>query len=134
MPEPATGNRQLVPASTGDRKRQLYEILRTHVGPKKAINADELGEMIGVDSRAVRALIADLIVIDGHGEICANTGGEAFPKCPKGYFWASCSEDAEKYRNVLISRIEELQLRQRAAFHAQQRLPRKRNAQPALAL
>ncbi len=124
-----------VPPSPTDRKTQLYEILRTRVGPEKAITAADLGSMLGIEARTVRRMITDLILLDGHGEICANTGeSEAFPDAPAGYFWASCAEDAERYRNVLISRIEDLQHRQRAAFHATQRLPRARNAQQRLTL
>lgn len=122
----------LAPASVGDRKTVVFEILRTHLGPAQAITADEIGQSVGITARDVRALIAELIVIDGHGEICANTGGEAFPGAPKGYFWATCAGEVETYRNVLISRLQELRKREHAAWHTIQRMPRGRNTQPRL--
>jgi len=116
----------MLPPSIGDRKQIIYEILRTHVGPARAITARRIGEMVGIPERAVRALIEDLILEDGHGEICATVGH------PPGYFWASCAEDAREYHTVLRARALNILRRRRACRHAINRLPTTRPRQPVL--
>jgi len=109
----------------GNRKRVILTLLRSHLGPERAITAGEIAEMVFGDrgnDRTVRSIIAELIVQDGHGEILANTGGEAFTGCPAGYFWASDWRQADAYYNVLISRREDIGHRAGAAWAARQRL------------
>ncbi len=116
----------MLPASIGNRKREVELIVRTHVGPARAITARRIGEMVGIPERAVRALITELILDDGMGEICATVA------TPPGYFWASCREDAEAYHAVLRARAIEVLRRRKACRHAIPRLPTGRPKQPVL--
>lgn len=132
---PERSRRVAIPSDTTGRRQLVFEIIRVRVGPQRALTAEQIGQMVGVSSREVRRIITHLICIDGQGEICANTGdGDAFPGAPRGYFWASCAEDAEAYRNVLISRIQETESRAFAAWQAIPRLPRRSNRQTRLIL
>ncbi len=109
----------------GDRKSVILELLKSRLGPERAITAGELAEMVfgsRSSDRTVRLIITELIVQDGHGEILANTGGEAFTGCPPGYFWARDWRQADAYYNVLISRGQDIGHRASAARAARQRL------------
>lgn len=122
---------------SGDRKRVILEILRSRLGPERAITAGEIAAAVfgsREQDRTVRQLIQELIVQDGHGEILANTGGHAFEGCPPGYFWAATDQQAEDYYHVLVSRREEINRRMEAAWQARNRLRRQPVGQMGLAI
>jgi len=122
---------------SGDRKRVILEMLRTRIGPERAITAAQIAESVygsREHDRTVRQLIQELVVQDGHGEILANTGGDAFSGCPPGYFWASNDQQADDYYQVLVSRREEITRRMDAAWQARNRLRRQPVGQMGLAL
>lgn len=119
---------------TADRKQVILDILKDRVGPERSITAERIGEMVfgGPDARTVRAIIAQLIVEDGQGEILASTGSEAFKGCPPGYFWAADWQQCDAYYNVLISRGHDIDRRATAIWKARQRLQRAPRAQQTL--
>jgi len=122
---------------SGDRKRVILEILRSRLGPERAITAGDIATMVygsREHDRTVRQLIQELVVQDGHGEILANTGGQAFEGCPPGYFWAATDQQAEDYYWVLVSRKEEIARRMDAAWQARNRLRRQPVGQMGLAI
>ena len=109
----------------GDRKALLLHILHAHRGPTRAITAAALAEMVFGDpkhDREIRAIITELIVQDGHGEIIAGNGGEAWRGCPPGYFWAEDPHQIEIYYHILVSRYEDIGHRMAAAWTARNRL------------
>jgi len=116
----------MLPPSIGNRKRQVYEIVRVHVGAARAITSRQIGGMVGIPPRHVRRLIEELIVEDEHGEICATTDE------PPGYFWASCIEEAQEYMAVLDHRAQMIYVRRQRVARAIQRLPTGRPTQPVL--
>ena len=116
-------------------KRELLAYLQQRIGPARAITAKELAHMFfgnEASERTVREIIANLITEDGHGEICANPGGEAFKGYPQGYFWADDWRQIDAYYNQLVSRYDEIRHRMNAAWDARQRLARAPRQQAAM--
>lgn len=104
----------------------ILDLLKQRRGPQQAITAGEIAAAIFGDrrrDREVRVIIKALIEDGGCGEIVANTGAaDAFPGCPRGYFWATSAQQIEQYRHVLASRLEEIGHRLAAAGRAAERL------------
>ena len=97
-----------------DSKSSILAFLQQHRGAQQAVTAEEIARQLfgdGRKARQVRALISELIVEDGHGEIVANPGGESFSDAPRGYFIAQDWQEMETYRMQLLSRLEEMHKR-----------------------
>jgi len=120
-----------------DTDEMILNILRACRGPAKALTAARIGAQVfgdGGREREVRAGIKRVIEDGGHGEIIANTGGEALGPGPRGYFWATSPDQIEAYYQVLVSRDHEIRHRMEAAWAAKRRLENAREPQPALPL
>ena len=109
-----------------DRKPLLLSILQSRVGPERAVTARTLAAQVDLSEREVRALLQELVVEDGYGEILSSV------RNPAGYYWASCLADTERYMATLKSRAVEVLRRRRAVRLAMRRLPTRRPVQPAL--
>lgn len=125
-------------ATRPGRAERILALLRKRRGPNMAMTAAQIGEHLfgdrGLD-RQVRVVIEELVKLGGHGEILATTGGEAFPETQsKGYFWAENWQQAQRYYDVLVSRLEELRKRMDATWAARQRLREQPVAQPTFDL